>query len=161
RDEGRGKEAVRTLRLMPDGKRIVTAGGGDVVRLIDLATGKQVEALSAGEKAGQALIVVPSPDGGHIAGGGDDGVLRLWDGEWARLTARFSGPEGAVRALAFTADGKRLISGGDERTIRVWDVATGRQLQRIAEAHEERVTCVAPLPGEGGVLTAGHDGWLK
>ena len=71
---------VRGLAMMPDGKHVVTAGGDGSVRLIDVATGKQVR-MMAGTHAGGARFVAASPDGKRIASCGADGLVKLHDAE--------------------------------------------------------------------------------
>jgi len=56
--------------------------------------------------------------------------------------AAFSGHEGSIRGLAFSADGKRVASGGEDRLVRLWDVASGKELLRLA-GHRDEVTSVA------------------
>jgi WD40 repeat protein len=43
----------------------------------------------------------------------------------------FTGHEGGVYAVAFSADGKKLLSAGKDRTVRLWDVATGQEVKKL------------------------------
>jgi WD40 repeat protein len=154
--DGKG---VRTVRMMPDGKRFVSAGLDGSVRVIDVQTGKQIRTMEAVHAKG-AQIAVPSPDGKLIASAGHDDIS-LWDAETGKRLQELDGHVGLAHGIAFSHDGKRLFSGGHDRTLRVWDVETGKLLQRFDNAHDELVTCVAPLPGGRTVLTSGYDKALK
>jgi WD40 repeat protein len=62
-----------------------------------------------------------SPDGQWLAGGGDDGYLRIWEVSTRRELHRLHGHEGATQALGFSADGRRLVSFGDGEGL-LWDL---------------------------------------
>jgi WD40 repeat protein/serine/threonine protein kinase len=72
----------------------------------------------------------------------------------------FSGHDGWVYRLAFSADGTRLASGSADRTARLWDVATGREL-RTFKGHTAGVEGVALSPDGTRLATASHDGTVK
>src|SRR5262249_29892729 len=71
-----------------------------------------------------------SPDGGLIAGGGND-AAQVWDARTGRSLLRLPGHTNGVRALAFTPDGKALASYGWEMKLRITEVATGKSLREF------------------------------
>jgi hypothetical protein len=89
-----------------------------------------------------------SPDGKRLAGGGDDGVVRLWDVSAGKLTpaTTLKGHTDWLLALAFSPDGKSLASGGYDGTVRVWDVAAGKALAVPARVPAPAKAPAAALP---------------
>jgi WD40 repeat protein len=67
-----------------------------------------------------------SPDGEHLATGGLEGLVELWDTAGGRKIQTFKGHFGSVTAMAFDPAGTRLATGGEDGTVRLWD-ATGRR----------------------------------
>lgn len=72
---------------------------------------------------------------GRLAGGGDDGLLWIWDvkrakqrGSW--LVERWSGHRGWLRRVGWW--GERPVTVGFDGTIRVWDLRRGRSV-RVGE----------------------------
>ena len=61
-----------------------------------------------------------TPDGQHVASGGYDTIVNVWDVEGGSLVSKCEGPAGLVRAVAFMADSKRVLSGSDGGAVRVW-----------------------------------------
>lgn len=69
-----------------------------------------------------------SPDGGRLAAGGADGLVRLWDGRTGALLQTLAGSGGPVELLAFRSDGHRLLVGDRAGVLARWDVRTGKRL---------------------------------
>jgi WD40 repeat protein len=69
---------VTSLAFSPDGKRLVSAGEDEVVKLWDTRTG--LEGLTLHGHGGVLRGVAFSPDGRLVAAAGDDGTITIWDG---------------------------------------------------------------------------------
>jgi WD40 repeat protein len=76
--------------------------------------------------------MVISPNSQHLATGGDDTSVKLWDIETGACLRIFSGHSHPVVSLIFTPNGDRLISSSSDRTIKIWDVLTGNCLETLA-----------------------------
>lgn len=111
----------------------------------------------AGHKGGTRALAF-FPDGKHLASGGDDHIIRIWDLE--RHTSRaVEGHDGPVYALAISPDGRRMVSAGADLVARLWDVSSGKVLA-LLEGHTASIRAVAFLPNDRA-LTASDDGTLR
>jgi WD40 repeat protein len=85
--EGWTKE-VTSLQFMGATNQIVTSAGDNRVRIVTDA-GTEIRALSKLPDFMQAAAI--SPDGATLIGGGEDSVLRVWDGANGKELAAFGG----------------------------------------------------------------------
>ena len=129
-----GEYLVISIALSPDGTRLAALGSTrsavGISRLFDVPAGQSTgQPLTGGDVYDGAAF---SPDGGTLATGSLDGVIRLWDVATA-ATARptgnaFSASSSAITSLAFSPDGRTLAVGFGDGTVRLFDVSTRRQL---------------------------------
>jgi WD40 repeat protein len=72
----KGLEAsVTRVVFSPDGKRLATAGGDQVVWVWDVETGEKSLTLP---NAGRVAVIAFKPDGKSLAAGCTDGSVRIW-----------------------------------------------------------------------------------
>ncbi|HEV3262270.1 MAG TPA: hypothetical protein VG013_35795, partial [Gemmataceae bacterium] len=83
-----------------------------------------------------------SPDGRYLATAKDRSAIHLWDVLAGREVGRFTGHEGGVVSLLFTADGKHLVSGGTDTTALTWD------LTRLTSVRRGSHDSAAKLPAQ-------------
>jgi hypothetical protein len=136
---GRHRDWVSTIAVAPDGLLAVSGGGDGIVRVWDLATGREQYSFTG--HRGDVRAVVMSPDGREIvscggAGGGvvdgadaGDGAIRVWNRHNGQQLLCLKGHSGGVLGIAVTPDGTEIVSVGMDHTIRIWDRNTGAQIR--------------------------------
>ena len=138
----------------PDGKRTLTAGGDNTVRLWDVETGRCLHVLDG--HTASVWGVAWCADQRHVISGSEDATMRLWDMETGRCLRVFEDHESRVNWVARSADPRRALSASDDKTVRVWDVETGRCL-RVLEGHKGRVNCAEWSTDRRHALSGSND----
>jgi len=149
---------VHCVAFSPDGKRIVSGGYDNSVKVWNVATGR--ETLKLKGHAGWVQSVAFSPDGRWIASGGNDNVVKVWDTETGLETLTLKGHTAGVRSVAFSADGRRIASGSDDKTLKLWDVATGQETLTL-KGHTGEVTSIAFSLDGRRIASGSCDGTVK
>jgi WD40 repeat protein len=97
------------------------SGGPPLVRLWDVATGKEAATLRYYPTADYALRF--APDGNSLAILHQDGIIRLWDVKTLRPTLALDARWYPRGAITFSKDGRKLVVGSkDAAVVSVWDV---------------------------------------
>ncbi len=98
-----------------------------------------------------------SPQGKHLATGGEDMVVRVWDVATGQPVATLPGHTAIVNSVAFSPDGKWVASGAIDSTVRLWDWKARAEHVRIG-LHSGQVTSVRFSPSGAWLASAGVDG---
>jgi WD40 repeat protein len=162
-----GGAETLTVAFSPDGRHLVTGGGGSdrAVQVWDAQTGREVGSPGAHDREIRGLAF--SPDGRYLSSASADGTVKLWDAtqlgekQEARRTLRARSGQIALNT-AFSPEGRRLVTGGEENTVKIWDLQTGQELQTL-RGHKGDVWAVAFSPDPDGrwVASAGEDSTVK
>ena len=125
-------DAGGPIALLSGGKTLVAQGPIGALRLLDVATGKDLCPLP---RAGEHVAL--APDARHIAWS-EGGAVVLADGDGKELR-RWPAHEHFVGPLAFAPDGKTLASAGTDLRIHLWDVPLGRERRTLIRTGVHRL----------------------
>lgn len=117
---------IYDLKLSPDGKYLVGAGGGEFIRIWDVNTGVQEAFFGAKNRTSHRYIQL-DPNGKTLVSAGFDGILRFWN--WRERSEVFQIPSTA-----------RRISG----------VAWPHQLNRVFWSQADGLLHIQALPNDLG-----------
>jgi WD40 repeat protein len=141
----RDGQGISCLAVSPDGARLALHQLD--VTVWDVTTGKELVTLEGSrfEWAFLGHSLTFSPDGKHVAGGGHDEAVTVWNAASGRRLHAFRPHNGNVMSVAYSPDGRRLATGGDDHLVKVWEAETGRELFSY-RGHVGAVGCVAFHP---------------
>jgi len=97
-----------------------------------------------------------NPNTSLIAGGIEDGTVRLWDTQNNWVLRSFDAHIGPVSSVIFSPDGTTLISAGHDGTVHILDVSSG-QVDKIIKISDMPLND-ASLSADGSILTTVDDG---
>jgi WD40 repeat protein len=146
-------DIVKTALYSPDGKRILTADAGGVVRTWEARSGAPLRIIA--EHLRDLQSAAYSPDGTLIAASGGLGV-RILDASTGELKVAIKGPDEGINSAVFSPTGTRVVAASDDGTARVWDVRSGQQLLTLT-GHNGKVMSASYSPDGKTILTASRD----
>ena len=110
------RQRVRDLAFSPLGEQLVSCGEDRRVHVRCLREGRGFDLPSSSGKVYALTFFSPT----HLATGGSDNVVRLWDLEERSQVGEMRDHHGSIAALA--SNGEILVSGGFDTTIRLWNL---------------------------------------
>ncbi len=120
--QGPQQTYYRVLAFAPDGRTLAAAGPGPVVRLWEVASGKERHTLT--------LRIIPQPDP-RFPAEVPQGQQPFPGGGWDLVTA-----------LAFSPDGTTLAVGGRDAAVHLWDLTADQELPPLV-GHSTPVRALA------------------
>ncbi len=133
------KDLIHDLAFNPDGQILATCSYDRLVKLWNVADGKELNTLKDHSDAVYGLSF--SPDGKLLASAAADRAVKVWEVETGKRLYTLSEPTEWVYAVAWHPGGKHLAAAGVDKSIRVWEVsADGGKLIHSVFAHEGPVT---------------------
>ncbi len=140
RFEGHTQEIV-TVAVTRDGKKALSAGRDNTVRLWDATTGKEAGRL-ADQPGAFPVRAALSPDG-RWAALATPSTVRLFSLNPLREAGTLRPGHRLIRGLVFAPDGRSLLTYGTEAPLSVWNLlATPARSVRF-EGHTDDITCAA------------------
>ncbi|HEY4389707.1 MAG TPA: WD40 repeat domain-containing protein, partial [Ktedonobacteraceae bacterium] len=150
--------AVRGVAISPDGRRLVSTGGDNMIRVWDLSTGKEEYTLTG--HTGMVWGVAISADGHWLVSGSMDKTIKVWELSTGKEEHTLIGHAGYVWAVAISPDGQRVVSGSWDKTIKVWDLATGKE-ERTLTCHTDIIWEIAISPNGQTLVSGNSDKTIK
>ena len=141
-----GYGGVYRLAFSPDGKLLAGRGSDQIVRVWDIANGKERFAVDAHEDRVQHISF--TPDGKQLitASPGQNEKIMFWDvatGKEVRSLA------GQAMVLRLSDDGNEIAAVTSQQYARI-DLSDGKELAKVTFSSARRTTTLAP----NGMLTA-------
>jgi WD40 repeat protein len=150
---------IGALRVLPDGKQMVSASEDGTIRIWPLSPEGSLPLATLEDHGGPVNDIAVSPDGKMLVSVSDDRTVRLWDLETLDCRLTMAGHTDYVSAVVVTPDG-RAASASKDGTIRIWDLSSGACLA-VFEGHEAWVNALAVTPDGGLLISASINNRLK
>jgi WD40 repeat protein len=145
--------AVHALTWSPRGG-FLAVGDDKLLRIRDM---KNEEVTTAYRDHARAIRAISwSSDARHIAEGGDNQVVRIWDAQTDGNPYTYE-HSSAVNTVAWSPIGDRLVSGSADRSVLVWDMASNNVITTYT-GHSASVNAVAWSPNGKHIASASDDG---
>ncbi|MGM0374888.1 MAG: WD40 repeat domain-containing protein [Chloroflexota bacterium] len=141
---------IESMDLSPDGSTIAAGDSTGILALWDANTGKYLSGIDGRDFFFSTNDLHWHPDGEHIAWGGLDGNVWLWDleEEFDTLKKHTS----SVYAIDFSPAGDQICSGDLDNMMYIWDVEE-KEVAKTLEGHPGGVTSIAWSP-DGQIIAS-------
>jgi len=146
--------AIESAAWAADSTTIATSSHGGVVRVWNAENGQQVHGFFMDAQLPMRAVSFASA-GEQLAVGGDDGIVRLWNGLVCQsqnqngfgihcldVPQRLHAHQGHVRTLAWSPDSRFLATGGDDGMLAIW-YPTQSQTPLLKIAHNAPLLALA------------------
>jgi WD40 repeat protein len=107
-----------------------------------------------------SVAMQPNSTSAHLATGGRDGTVKLWDAQTGGLRLTLKSEAGGVYGVAWNADGHRLAASTEGGFIYIWDFKSVRR-PLLIPAHSYAARAIAWQPNGLILASAGWDNQVK
>ncbi len=152
------KKLATSVAFSPDGKRIISGGWDNTIKVWDAETGDELMTLRGHKECVKSVAF--SPDGKRMVSGSNDKTIKIWDAATGAELITLRGHGQSINLVAFSPDGKCIVSTSADNTIKVWDAATGEKLLTL-RGHRDGVKSVAFSPDGKRIASGSNDKTIK
>lgn len=150
-------DTVLDMAFSPDGTQLATCGADKLVRIFELATGKQ--RLSLEGHTHHVLAVAWQDSGNILASASADGTVKIWNmitGEQQRTVPGFAKE---ITSLAYVGQTTQFLATCADNTLRLVEGNNGQTVRNFGGS-TSALYSMALSPDNKQVLAGGQDGKL-
>jgi WD40 repeat protein len=150
--------------VSPDGNLLAVGDWASKIRLVNLASGGEVNPFSVPPSGGAAKLIFTPGSKSLMVLNTDQRTLSLWDLVRGKEVRRFVGHQSPVDAIAISPDGTRMATSGTPRAMirqpppgfqedtatRLWDLTNGQELRQLPGRY-----ATLSFSADGTILAAG------
>jgi WD40 repeat protein len=138
------RHQANSLAFAPDGKTFATAGNDHLVRLWDVATGKELRRYTGHNTL--VMSVAFASDGNTLVSADRMGMIRVWEvaGKEIRALGNAKG-EYPLHSMILAPDDRTIVAVHQGWTVKLWDLKTGQETRSLTE-HQNGVTGLVLSP---------------
>ena len=160
-------DAILGVAFSPDATTIATGSYDRLVKLWDVASGRETRTLK--EHSDAVYDVAFTSDGRHVVSAAGDRTVKVWDVASGRRLATLGDSLDAVYTVAVHPAGGEIAAAGADRMIRAWTwragaagpVAAAPVLRASTFAHGDAVLRLAYSADGATLASAGADRAIK
>jgi WD40 repeat protein len=151
---------VVSVTFSPDGRQIVSAGGGNDATIIQWDVDTQQPIRRFQGHTGRIQSVSFNREGSRLLSGSADQTMRVWDLIRADVIRDFRGHFDRGVTAVYGPNERTVLSGGYDHTLKLWDVATGRVMQEFI-GHTDRIFTVDISADGQRAVSGGEDSTVR
>lgn len=130
----------------------VASGGLDrKIKFWDLNVGGETLQIDVGDEGsnpkGSIYSLAIGGDGGILASGGPESVVRVWDPRTGGRITKFVGHTDNVRSILVSDQGNMVLTASSDTTIKLWSLTAGRCLHTLSMHNDSVWSLHSSHPG--------------